>query len=57
MALSALDRKSRLVGRNDSDSAEVQGTNQGTEGLMAPLNDQCAHAVNIAGAEIHQTDD
>ncbi|MAB55213.1 MAG: hypothetical protein CMN93_04885 [Synechococcus sp. CPC35] len=57
MALSALGRRSRLVGRSDRDSAEVQGTSQGTEGMMAPLNDQCAHAVSTAGVELHQTDD
>ena len=43
--------------RRDRDGAEVQGTSQGTEGLMAPLNDQGAHAVSTAGVESHQTDD
>ena len=57
MALSALGRRSNLVGRSDRDSAEVQGTSQGTEGMMTPLNDQCAHAVSTAGVELHQTDD
>ena len=57
MALSALGRRSRLVGRSDRDSAEMQGTSQGTEGLMAALNDQGAHAVSTAGVELHQTDD
>ena len=59
MALSPVGTKSRLVGRSDRDcdSAEVQGTSQGTEGLMAALNDQGAHAVSTAGVELHQTDD
>ena len=45
------------MGRCDCDGAEVQGTSQGTEGLMAPLNDQGAHAVSTAGVESHQSDD
>ena len=45
------------MGRCDRDGAEVQGTSQGTEGLMAPLNDQGAHAVSTAGVESHQSDD
>ena len=55
MALSRVETKSRLVGRSDRDcdSAEVQGTSQGTEGLMAALNDQGAHAVSTAGVELH----
>ena len=57
MALSPLGGNSRSVGRSDRDGAEVQGTSQGTEGLMAPLNDQGAHAVSTAGVESHQTDD
>ena len=57
MAQSPLGGNSRSVGRSDRDGAEVQGTSQGTEGLMAPLNDQCAHAVSTAGIESHQSDD
>ena len=57
MALSPVGTKSRLVGRSDRDSAEVQRTSESTEGLMAALNNQSAHAVSTAGVELHQTDD
>ena len=52
-----MGRKSRLVGRSDRDSAEVQRTSESTEGQMTPLNNQGAHAVSTAGVELHQTDD
>ena len=45
------------MGRRDRDSAEVQGTSQGTKGLMATLNNQGAHTVSTAGVESHQTED
>jgi len=45
------------VGRRNRDGAEVQGTSQSSEGLMATLNDQGAHAVSTAGVKLHQTDD
>ena len=45
------------MGRRNRDGAEVQGTSQSSEGLMATLNDQGAHAVSTAGVESHRTDD
>ena len=52
-----LGRDCLPIGRSDRYGTDVQWTGQGSEGLMAPLDDQGAHAVCTAGIESHQSDD